>query len=202
MVGALSAGRTLLGPVNLVLSTAATLGSCRSWPEPGPRLSVVRTRAAIRFALLVAAAVLPLTVAVALLPDAVGKESLGANWTVAGACWCCSRWRVCSPCRPPSVSPGCESSRRVGGRSCSRPARRAPRSGGRRWGGPVRPAPGAAGALVVLALGGGRLGGSYLLLLAGPGGGPCAGGPAGLTRTRGPPRPAPTGSARAGGRSG
>ncbi|WP_433317807.1 hypothetical protein ACQP0U_10115 [Micromonospora sp. CA-269861] len=82
VVGALSAGRTLLGPVNLVLSTAATL-ILPQLARTRAESRAVRTRAAVRLALLVAAAVLPLTVAVALLPDAVGKELLGANWTVA-----------------------------------------------------------------------------------------------------------------------
>ncbi|MET8119606.1 hypothetical protein [Micromonospora sp. NPDC005291] len=81
VVGALSAGRTLLGPVNLVLSTAATLilpQLARTRADSG----AARTRTAVRLALLVAAAVLPLTIAVALLPDAVGTALLGANWTV------------------------------------------------------------------------------------------------------------------------
>ncbi|MET8320461.1 hypothetical protein [Micromonospora sp. NPDC005189] len=81
VVGALSAGRTLLGPVNLVLSTAATLilpQLARTRADSG----AARTRTAVRLALLVAAAVLPLTIAVALLPDALGTALLGANWTV------------------------------------------------------------------------------------------------------------------------
>ncbi|MFF0315805.1 hypothetical protein ACFYPH_14445 [Micromonospora sp. NPDC005252] len=82
VVGALSAGRTLLGPVNLVLSTAATL-ILPQLARTRAESRAVRTRAAVRLALLVAAAVLPLTIVVALLPDAVGKELLGANWTVA-----------------------------------------------------------------------------------------------------------------------
>ncbi|MET8092058.1 hypothetical protein [Micromonospora sp. NPDC005220] len=82
VVGALSAGRTLLGPVNLVLSTAATL-ILPQLARTRAASDAVRTRAAVRLALLVAAAVLPLTIAVALLPDAVGRELLGANWTVA-----------------------------------------------------------------------------------------------------------------------
>ncbi|WP_036392283.1 hypothetical protein [Micromonospora chokoriensis] len=82
VVGALSAGRTLLGPVNLVLSTAATL-ILPQLARTRAESRAVRTRTAVRLALLVAGAVLPLTIAVALLPDAVGKELLGANWTVA-----------------------------------------------------------------------------------------------------------------------
>ncbi|MEU1754384.1 hypothetical protein ABZ436_17185 [Micromonospora matsumotoense] len=82
VVGALSAGRTLLGPVNLVLSTAATLTLpylARSRTES----RAVRSRAAVRVALLVTAGVLPMTVAVALLPDAVGRVLLGVNWDLA-----------------------------------------------------------------------------------------------------------------------
>ncbi|MEU1602595.1 hypothetical protein [Micromonospora matsumotoense] len=82
VVGALSAGRTLLGPVNLVLSTAATLTLpylARSRTES----RAVRSRAAVRVALLVTAGVLPMTAAVALLPEAVGRTLLGANWDLA-----------------------------------------------------------------------------------------------------------------------
>ncbi|QDY07449.1 hypothetical protein FJK98_09895 [Micromonospora sp. HM134] len=82
VVGALSAGRTLLGPVNLVLSTAATLilpHLARSRAES----RAVRTRVAVRLTALVAAGVLPMTAAVALLPDAVGTVLLGANWDLA-----------------------------------------------------------------------------------------------------------------------
>lgn len=82
IVGALSAGRTLLGPVNLVLSMAATLilpQLARTRQEPGP----VRRRAAYRLTSLIAGGVLPLTAAVALLPDSLGTTLLGANWTVA-----------------------------------------------------------------------------------------------------------------------
>ncbi|MBW4705888.1 hypothetical protein [Micromonospora sp. RL09-050-HVF-A] len=82
VVGALSAGRTLLGPVNLVLSTAATLilpHLARSRAES----RAVRTRVAVRLAMLVSAGVLPMTTAVALLPDAVGTTLLGANWDLA-----------------------------------------------------------------------------------------------------------------------
>ncbi|MEV4123040.1 hypothetical protein [Micromonospora sp. NPDC049645] len=82
VVGALSAGRTLLGPVNLVLSTAATL-ILPQLARTRAESRAVRTRTAVRLALLVAAAVLPLTVAVALLPNAVGAELLGANWSHA-----------------------------------------------------------------------------------------------------------------------
>ncbi|MEV4830080.1 hypothetical protein AB0K25_17370 [Micromonospora sp. NPDC049257] len=82
VVGALSAGRTLLGPVNLVLSTAATLTLpylARSRTES----RAVRSRAAVRVSLLVAAGILPMTAAVALLPDAVGRTLLGGNWDLA-----------------------------------------------------------------------------------------------------------------------
>ncbi|MEU7617604.1 hypothetical protein AB0M91_13305 [Micromonospora rifamycinica] len=82
VVGALSAGRTLLGPVNLVLSTAATLTLpylARSRTES----RAVRSRAAVRVSLLVTAGILPMTAAVALLPDAVGRTLLGANGDLA-----------------------------------------------------------------------------------------------------------------------
>ncbi|WFE39490.1 hypothetical protein [Micromonospora sp. WMMD998] len=82
VVGALSAGRTLLGPVNLVLSTAATLTlPYLARTRAGSR--AVRTRAAVRVTLVVTAGVLPMTVAVALLPDAVGRLLLGPNWGLA-----------------------------------------------------------------------------------------------------------------------
>ncbi|WP_329008308.1 hypothetical protein OG271_21865 [Micromonospora rifamycinica] len=82
VVGALSAGRTLLGPVNLVLSTAATLTLpylARSRTES----RAVRSRTAVRVSLLVTAGILPMTAAVALLPEAVGRTLLGANGELA-----------------------------------------------------------------------------------------------------------------------
>ncbi|MEU1888121.1 hypothetical protein ABZ491_21870 [Micromonospora rifamycinica] len=82
VVGALSAGRTLLGPVNLVLSTAATLTlPYLARGRTGSRAA--RSRAAVRVTLLVAAGVLPLTAAIALLPDAAGRTLLGGNWDLA-----------------------------------------------------------------------------------------------------------------------
>ncbi|MEG3633607.1 MATE family efflux transporter [Micromonospora palythoicola] len=82
VVGALSAGRTLLGPANLVHSTAATL-MVPHLARTRAESRSVRTRAAGRIVLLVVAGLLPMTVAVALLPDSIGTTLLGANWTLA-----------------------------------------------------------------------------------------------------------------------
>ncbi|MEV1013695.1 hypothetical protein AB0I89_04450 [Micromonospora sp. NPDC049801] len=166
VVGALSAGRTLLGPVNLVLSTAATL-VLPQLARTRAESRTVRTRAAVRLALLVAAAIGPLTVAVALLPDAVGRELLGSNWSVA---------------RSLLVLLALESLLAVpatigfAGLRIERASRRAIvlglLLGGLRVpavvaGAVLFGAPGAAGALVLLALASAvAWGGSYLLLLA------------------------------------
>lgn len=82
VVGALSAGRTVLGPVNLVLAMAATLilpRLARDRAESG----VARRRSAVRLMLLVTGGVLPMAAGVALLPDTVGTALLGDNWAVA-----------------------------------------------------------------------------------------------------------------------
>ncbi|MFJ6197808.1 hypothetical protein [Micromonospora sp. NPDC092111] len=82
VVGALSAGRTILGPVNLVVATASTL-LLPYLARTRAATRAVRTRAAIRLTGLVAAGAAPLALAVALLPDRVGGALLGANWAVA-----------------------------------------------------------------------------------------------------------------------
>ncbi|WP_420118014.1 hypothetical protein [Micromonospora sp.] len=82
VVGALSAGRTLLGPVNLLLSTAATL-TLPYLARTRTASRSVRSRAAVRVSLLVAVGVLPMTAAVALLPDPLGRMLLGGNWELA-----------------------------------------------------------------------------------------------------------------------
>ncbi|MFI9526812.1 MATE family efflux transporter [Micromonospora rosaria] len=82
VVGALSAGRTILGPVNLVVSTASTL-ILPHLARTRDATTAVRTRAAVRLVLLVTAGALPMALAVALLPDGVGTALLGANWALA-----------------------------------------------------------------------------------------------------------------------
>ncbi|MEU5564186.1 hypothetical protein [Micromonospora musae] len=82
VVGALSAGRTVLGPVNLLLSTAGALMIpylVRYRDRPG----AVRIRSAARVAALVLGCTAPVAVAVALLPDTIGRHLLAANWDLA-----------------------------------------------------------------------------------------------------------------------
>ncbi|MEO3773147.1 hypothetical protein [Micromonospora sp. B9E7] len=82
VVGALSAGRTMLGPVNLLLGTAGALMIpylARSREAPG----TFRIRAAARVTAIVIGCTAPLAVAVALLPDGAGLWLLGRNWESA-----------------------------------------------------------------------------------------------------------------------
>ncbi|WKU05081.1 hypothetical protein [Micromonospora sp. HUAS LYJ1] len=82
VVGAISAGRTVFGPVNLLLGAATSLmipylGRYRD--EPGP----VRLRAAVRLTALVTGVAAPVALAVPALPDRWGTTALGANWVAA-----------------------------------------------------------------------------------------------------------------------
>ncbi|MEH1101422.1 hypothetical protein [Micromonospora sp. CPCC 205561] len=82
VVGALSAGRTVLGPMNLVVATASALIlPYLSRERTAP--AAARRRAAVRLGVLVTTGVVPLALAVALLPDRVGTMLLGGNWDVA-----------------------------------------------------------------------------------------------------------------------
>ncbi|MFI6266716.1 hypothetical protein [Micromonospora sp. NPDC051006] len=82
VVGALSAGRTVLGPVNLLLSTAGALiipYLARSLEKPPG----VKIRAAARVTALVVGGATPLAAAVVLLPEEAGLRLLGPNWESA-----------------------------------------------------------------------------------------------------------------------
>ncbi|MEH1031080.1 hypothetical protein F4558_003380 [Micromonospora profundi] len=82
VVGALSAGRTVLGPVNLVVSTASALVLPHLRRSHGAT-AAARMRAAIRLTVLVTGAAAPLALAVAVLPDRIGLAVLGGNWEIA-----------------------------------------------------------------------------------------------------------------------
>ncbi|MEH0936275.1 hypothetical protein [Micromonospora psammae] len=79
VVGALSVGRTVLGPVTLLVGTASSLVIpylARTRSSTGS----VRMRAAVRVTVLLLAVSAPLAVLVPLLPDQVGTAVLGGNW--------------------------------------------------------------------------------------------------------------------------
>ncbi|TDB77800.1 hypothetical protein [Micromonospora sp. KC723] len=79
VVGALGAGRTLLGPAALLVGSATTLVIPRlaGLREAG---APVRRRGAVRVAVVLLAVTAPASLAVLLLPDAVGLAVLGDNW--------------------------------------------------------------------------------------------------------------------------
>ncbi|MER7416144.1 hypothetical protein ABT346_05045 [Micromonospora peucetia] len=79
VVGAVSLGRTALGPATLLVGTASSLiipylAGTRAAPGP------VRLRAAVRACVLLSGAVLPPAVLVLLLPAGLGAAVFGSNW--------------------------------------------------------------------------------------------------------------------------
>ncbi|TDB79764.1 hypothetical protein [Micromonospora sp. KC721] len=79
VVGALGAGRTLLGPAALLVGSATALVIPRL---AGARSAgaAVRRRGAVRVAAVLLAVTAPAGLAVLLLPDVVGRTVLGDNW--------------------------------------------------------------------------------------------------------------------------
>jgi O-antigen/teichoic acid export membrane protein len=82
VVGALSAGRTLLGPITLLSGTASSLiipylARTRSAPLRA------QLRAAISLMVLVVGLAAPLALALLILPEQVGVAMLGGNWSAA-----------------------------------------------------------------------------------------------------------------------
>ncbi|HWB35923.1 MAG TPA: hypothetical protein VHA75_07860 [Rugosimonospora sp.] len=82
VVGALSAGRTALGPVTLVMATASAL-TLPYLARTAGASRAVRRRAAGRLTVAMTACALAPTLAVLLVPDRLGTRLLGASWAAA-----------------------------------------------------------------------------------------------------------------------
>ncbi|MDG9675552.1 hypothetical protein [Micromonospora sp. DH14] len=82
VVGALSAGRTILGPITLLSGAASSL-MIPYLARTRTAQPQVRLRAALRLTLLVGGLTLPLALLLPLIPDSVGRSVLAGNWSSA-----------------------------------------------------------------------------------------------------------------------